>query len=95
MEGSSWRDGRSRARIVMASSETELGLPFDTPPPYVPVDEEYAARPESLYSLGKHLEETMAIELVRWHPERTGVRAVHHRLTRHRDDSCCHAPSGS
>ncbi len=55
-------------RIVMASSETVLGLPFDTPPPYVPVDEEYAARPESVYSLGKHLEETMAIELTRWHP---------------------------
>ncbi len=58
-------------RIVMASSETVLGLPFDTPPPYVPVDEEYAARPESVYSLGKYLEETMAIELVRWHPELT------------------------
>ena len=37
--------------IVYASSETVLGLPFDTPPPYVPVDEEYAARPESVYSL--------------------------------------------
>ena len=35
------------------------------------VDEEYAARPESVYSLGKHLEETMAIELTRWHPEVT------------------------
>ncbi len=58
-------------RFVTASSETVLGLPFDTPPPYVPVDEEYAARPESVYSLGKHLEETMAIELCRWHPEVT------------------------
>lgn len=55
--------------IVTASSETVLGLPFDTPPPYVPVDEHYAARPESVYSLGKHLEETMAIELCRWHPD--------------------------
>src|SRR5262245_60667598 len=27
--------------IVWASSETVLGLPFATPPPYVPVDEEY------------------------------------------------------
>jgi nucleoside-diphosphate-sugar epimerase len=25
--------------VVFASSETVLGLPFDTPPPYVPVDE--------------------------------------------------------
>ena len=56
-------------KVVMASSETVLGLPFETPPPYVPVDEEYPARPESVYSLGKHLEETMAIELCRWHPQ--------------------------
>jgi nucleoside-diphosphate-sugar epimerase len=55
-------------RIVYASSETVLGLPFDTPPPYIPVDEEYAARPESVYSLVKHLEEQLAIELVRWDP---------------------------
>ena len=56
-------------RIVYASSETVLGLPFDTDPPYIPVDEEYPARPESTYSLVKHLEEQMAIELVRWHPD--------------------------
>jgi nucleoside-diphosphate-sugar epimerase len=36
--------------IVWASSETVLGLPFETPPPYAPVDEEYAC-PESAYSL--------------------------------------------
>ena len=56
------------SNIVYASSETVLGLPFDTPPPYVPVDEEYPARPESTYSLVKHLEETMAIEMTRWDP---------------------------
>jgi len=55
--------------IVYASSETVLGLPFDVPPPYIPVDEEYPARPESMYSLVKHLEEQMAIELVRWDPK--------------------------
>jgi nucleoside-diphosphate-sugar epimerase len=55
--------------VVYASSETVLGLPFDVPPPYIPVDEEYPARPESTYSLVKHLEEQMAIELVRWDPE--------------------------
>src|ERR1019366_642957 len=54
--------------IVYASSETVLGLPFDVPPPYIPLDEEYSARPESIYSLVKHLEEQMAIELVRWDP---------------------------
>lgn len=56
-------------KIVYASSETVLGLPFDNEPPYIPVDEEYPARPESTYSLVKHLEETMAKELVRWDPE--------------------------
>jgi nucleoside-diphosphate-sugar epimerase len=54
--------------VVWASSETVLGLPFDTPPPYLPVDEEYAARPESTYSLGKHLEEQMAAQFCRWNP---------------------------
>jgi len=54
--------------IVYAPSETVLGLPFDVPPPYIPVDEDYPARPESVYSLVKHLEEQMAIELVRWDP---------------------------
>ena len=63
-------------RIVHASSETVLGLPFDVPPPYLPVDEEYPAQPNSTYSLVKHLEETMAIELCRWDPELsvTGLR---------------------
>ena len=55
-------------RIVYASSETTLGLPFDIDPPYIPVDEAYPARPESTYSLVKHLEEQMAIQLVRWDP---------------------------
>lgn len=52
--------------IVFASSETVLGLPFDTPPPYVPIDEEYFPRPESAYSLGKLLDETMAAQFCRW-----------------------------
>lgn len=56
-------------RLVFASSETVLGLPFDIAPPYIPVDEDYPARPESTYSLVKHLEEQMAIQLTRWDPE--------------------------
>mgnify|MGYP001221507027 FL=1 len=56
-------------KIVYASSETVLGLPFDVPPPYIPVDEEYAPRPESVYSLVKTLEERLATELVRWNPD--------------------------
>ena len=66
--------------VVWASSETVLGLPFspdrpataldrDTRPPYIPVDEEYPARPESTYSLVKHLEEQMAAQFCRWNPE--------------------------
>jgi nucleoside-diphosphate-sugar epimerase len=55
--------------VVWASSETLLGLPFDTPPPYLPVDEEYPARPETAYSLAKHLEETMAAQFCRWNPQ--------------------------
>ena len=54
--------------IVTASSETVLGLPFDVPPPYIPVDEGCTS-PESSYSLAKHLEEQLAIQLVRWHPD--------------------------
>ncbi|QEO15005.1 NAD(P)-dependent oxidoreductase [Agromyces intestinalis] len=55
-------------RIVTASSETVLGLPFDVPPPYIPVDEDVTS-PESTYSLVKHLEEQLAIQLCRWDPE--------------------------
>jgi nucleoside-diphosphate-sugar epimerase len=54
------------SRIVMASSETVLGIPFDTPPPYVPLDENYDTRPESVYSVVKHLEEQLAQKFVRW-----------------------------
>jgi nucleoside-diphosphate-sugar epimerase len=55
--------------VVWASSETLLGLPFTTPPPYLPVDVEYPARPETSYALAKHLEEQMAAQFCRWDPE--------------------------
>ena len=55
--------------VVWASSETVLGLPFDTPPPYVPIDEEYHGRPESAYSLSKLVGEEMAKQFCRWDPE--------------------------
>jgi nucleoside-diphosphate-sugar epimerase len=63
-------------RIVYASSETLLGIPFEIDPPYLPVDEEYPSRPESMYSVVKHLEEELAAKLVRWDPELsiTGLR---------------------
>jgi nucleoside-diphosphate-sugar epimerase len=55
--------------VVWASSETVLGLPFDEPPPYLPVDEEYPARPNSSYSLAKHVDEQTAAQYCRWDPE--------------------------
>ncbi|RZU73008.1 nucleoside-diphosphate-sugar epimerase [Micromonospora kangleipakensis] len=54
--------------VVWASSETLLGLPFGTPPPYLPVDEEYPARPETSYALAKHLEEQLVAQFCRWEP---------------------------
>ena len=51
--------------IVWASSETVLGLPFDTYPPYVPVDEDYPPRPESSYSLSKVMGEELARQYCR------------------------------
>ena len=54
--------------VVWASSETVLGLPFDEAPPYAPVDEDYAPRPNSSYSLSKDLGEEMARQFCRWDP---------------------------
>ena len=54
-------------KVVWASSETVLGLPFDEPPAYVPVDEDVVA-PNSTYSLVKSLEERMAEQFCRWNP---------------------------
>jgi nucleoside-diphosphate-sugar epimerase len=59
-----WRLGLKR--VVWASSETTLGLPFDTPPEYAPVDEEHPLRPESSYALSKVLGEEMARQFNRW-----------------------------
>ena len=60
-------------RVVTASSETVLGLPFDTPPPYLPIDEDYRVRPESSYSLGKAVDEEVAHHFCRWNPELTVI----------------------
>jgi nucleoside-diphosphate-sugar epimerase len=59
-----WRLGLKR--VVWASSETTLGLPFDEPPDYAPVDEEHPLRPESSYALSKVLGEEMARQFHRW-----------------------------
>jgi nucleoside-diphosphate-sugar epimerase len=53
------------ARIVWASSETTLGLPFDRPPDYAPVDERHVY-PETSYALSKVVGEEMARQFHRW-----------------------------
>lgn len=52
-------------RVVWASSETTLGLPFD-PPLYAPVDEDHYPHPNSTYALSKVLTEEMARHHARW-----------------------------
>jgi nucleoside-diphosphate-sugar epimerase len=52
-------------RVVYASSETVLGLPFDTPPAFAPIDETHPPRPESSYSLSKLAAETIAEQFAR------------------------------
>jgi nucleoside-diphosphate-sugar epimerase len=54
-------------RVVWASSETILGLPFEREQPaYAPVDEQHPAFPESSYALSKLLSEELARQLARW-----------------------------
>lgn len=54
------------SRVVWASSETTLGLPFDIAPDYVPVDEAHYPHPQSTYSLSKVVSETAAAEIAKW-----------------------------
>jgi nucleoside-diphosphate-sugar epimerase len=53
-------------RVVWASSETTLGLPFESPPRYAPVDEDHFPIPETTYALSKVVAETMAEHFARW-----------------------------
>jgi nucleoside-diphosphate-sugar epimerase len=53
-------------RVVWASSETTLGLPFDTPPRYAPVDEDHYPLPTSTYALSKVVGETIAGHIAAW-----------------------------
>ena len=64
-------------RVVWASSETVLGLPFDTPPLFAPIDESIDVRPESSYSLSKVVGEAMAVQFNR----RTGIPFVGLRIS--------------
>ena len=54
-------------RVVWASSETILGLPFEREQPaYAPIDEEAPAYPESSYAISKVLSEELGRQLHRW-----------------------------
>jgi nucleoside-diphosphate-sugar epimerase len=55
------------SRVVWASSETTLGLPFRrVVPAQLPLTEEHYPYPESTYSLSKVVGETMAEQFARW-----------------------------
>ncbi|WP_374975833.1 NAD-dependent epimerase/dehydratase family protein [Microbacterium trichothecenolyticum] len=60
--------------IVLASSITAMGFPFDEAPPFLPVDETYTSA-NNTYGLGKVAEEAIAAQLVRWTPE-TSITAL-------------------
>ncbi len=64
-------------RVAWASSETVLGLPFDRPPDFAPIDETITPRPESSYALSKLVGETMAVQVNR----RTGIPFVGLRIS--------------
>jgi nucleoside-diphosphate-sugar epimerase len=53
-------------RVVWASSETTLGLPFDVPPRYAPVDEDHYPVPTTTYALSKVASETIAGHISQW-----------------------------
>ena len=68
---------RGIRRIVWASSETVLGLPFDEPPDHAPIDETIEPRPETSYGLSKLAGETMAGQFAR----RTAIPFVGLRIS--------------
>jgi len=60
--------------IVLASSITAMGFPFEQAPPSLPVDETYTGA-NNTYGLGKVAEEAIAGQLVHWAPE-TSITAL-------------------
>jgi nucleoside-diphosphate-sugar epimerase len=54
------------SRVVWASSETTLGLPFEVAPRYAPVDEDHYPFPTTTYALSKVASETIAGHISQW-----------------------------
>lgn len=76
-------------RVVWASSETTLGLPFDTPPRYAPVDEAHFPVPTTEYALSKVLGEVAAEHVAAW----SGVPFVGLRISNiHRPEDYARVP---
>ena len=77
-------------KVVWASSETTLGLPFDTPPRYAPVDEAHFPVPTSTYALSKVLGEQTAQHVSHW----SGIPFVGLRLSNiHRPEDYSAVPA--
>jgi nucleoside-diphosphate-sugar epimerase len=70
-------EAHGASRVVYASSETVLGLPFDEPPVFAPIDETIPPRPESSYALAKLAGETLADQFAR----RTGTPYIGLRIS--------------
>ena len=65
-------------RVVWASSETLIGLPFERERPhYAPIDEDHPRLPESHYALSKLMGEEMAAQFARW----SGIPFVGFRIS--------------
>ena len=65
-------------RVVWASSETTLGLPFDKEQPdHAPIDETQTLLPQSSYALSKVLGEEIARQFSRW----SGIPFVGFRIS--------------
>ncbi len=64
-------------RVVWASSETTLGLDFDEPPQYAPLDEDHYPFPTTSYALSKVVGETIAGQVSSW----SGIPFVALRLS--------------
>ena len=78
------------SRVAWASSETTLGLPFDTAPRYAPVDEDHFPYPTTTYALSKVLAEQTALHVSDW----SGIPFVGLRLSNiHRPEDYAAVPS--
>ncbi len=53
-------------KVVWLSSDAIMGLPYDQPPKYVPIDENHPLLPATTYALSKLTGEMIAEHIARW-----------------------------